>query len=440
MGREVICKIKNIVKRFPGVTALHDVSFDICKGEVHAVVGENGAGKSTLMNVLSGVYGPDEGTVEFEGKVNSFASPGEAQKAGIAMIHQELSLSPYMTAAENVFVNRLPRNKRGFIDKAKLMKDTQKYLADLGVNYINPKTLVKGLSVSEQQLLEIAKAMSMNARLLIMDEPTASLTNAEVDFLIKIVDRLRKQGVAILYISHKLEEIMKIADVITVMRDSRHVKTSPKSEMNEQLMVDLMVGRKFEQAMIRDYKRDYKGLTPILSVRNLSDYAGKVKGASFDLYPGEVLGLTGLVGAGRSELLQCIFGANKAKSGEVFVEGEKVAVKECSDAIQLGMGMIPEGRKIQGLYLKMSVEDNMLCVYQKKCVIAGFLKKKELKGIAEDYRQKLNVKTPSLSQLISNLSGGNQQKAIVARWLMNHPRILFMDVNWGSGFGCVSSA
>lgn len=426
MSREVICSIKHIVKKFPGVVALNDVSFDICRGEVHAVVGENGAGKSTLMNVLSGVYLPDGGSIEFDGKPVEFHNPREAQATGIAMIHQELSLSPHMTAAENVFINRMPK-KNGFIDKKEMNRMTEELLHSLGVNYISPRALVSDLTVSEQQLLEIVKALSLNAKMLIMDEPTSSLTKAEVEFLLGIVDNLRKQEVSVLYISHKLEEILQIADTITVMRDSQHIITSPRAEMDEKKMVNYMVGREFSQAMERDYMRDYEGRTPILEVRNISDYSGKVKNVSFKLYPGEVLGLTGLVGAGRSELLQCIFGANKIRQGEVLVDGKPVRIRSCRDAIDLGMALIPEGRKIQGLYLKMNVEENMVSVYQRKCTTAGFLHKKHLRETAAEYRERLNVKTPSLKQGIVNLSGGNQQKAIVARWLMNEPRILFMD-------------
>ena len=427
---EVICKIDGITKRFPGVTALSNVSFDVKKGEVHAVVGENGAGKSTLMNILSGVYAADEGSVTFEDKVVNFSQPKEAQEAGIAMIHQELSLSPHMSAAENVFEGRMPKNKIGLIDRKKMIRDCSNYLNSLGVSYIDPKTLVKNLSVSEMQLLEIAKAMSLNARMLIMDEPTSSLTTKEIDFLLKIVDKLRQQGVAILYISHKLEEIMQIADAITVLRDGQHVATRPKSEMDEQTMINLMVGRDFEQSMVREYMSPaaYKGKTPVLEVKNISDVSGRVHNVSFSLYEGEVLGLTGLVGAGRTELLQTIFGAQQMKSGEIYMNGEKVRIKNTKDAIDKGMALIPEGRKIQGLFLKMSVGDNMTLVFLKNLRTSmGLIDKAKRRKLAEEYVSKLSIKTPSLSQNVDNLSGGNQQKTIVARWLMNSPKILFMD-------------
>lgn len=427
MSKDLICKISGISKIFPGVRALDNVSFDIYSGEVHAVVGENGAGKSTLMNILSGVYPAEEGTVEFEGKEVHFKEPKEAQHAGIAMIHQELSLAQHMTAAENVYIGRMPK-KGMLIDRTKMYKDTQDFLNELGIDYISPKALVKNLSVSEQQLLEIVKAMSFRSKMLIMDEPTASLTEGEIKFLLKIVDNLRKNGVAILYISHKLEEIMEIADKITVLRDGQHIETREKKDIDEQTMINLMVGRDFDQSAHRQFLTDYNARKPILEVDHLSDMRGRVKDVSFKLYEGEVLGLTGLVGAGRTELLETIFGAHKISAGTIKIAGEEVKIKDTNDAINRGMALIPEGRKIQGLFLKMSVEDNMTMVYLKKLKgIMGLLDKSKVKGVSDEYVDMLSIKTPSLQQCVNNLSGGNQQKTIVARWLMNGPKILFMD-------------
>ena len=365
MSEEIICKIDNIVKKFPGTTALDHVSFEVKKGSVHAIVGENGAGKSTLMKILSGVYQPTEGTVTFLGEERHFTGPKDAEAAGIAMIHQELSLLTTMTAAENIFLNKMPKNAFGLVDYGKMNKDCSVYLQKLGIDYISPKAIVRNLSVSEQQLLEICKAMSYNAKLLIMDEPTASLTEKEVAFLLQIVKQIRDEGVSILYISHKLEEILEIADTITVLRDGHHIATESAVGMTEHKMVNMMVGRDFEGAEKRDFMTSYEGRKPVLSVRNLYDVAGKVKNVSFDLYEGEVLGLTGLVGAGRTETLQCIFGANAIKSGKIFVNGEEVRISSCKDAIKYGIGLIPEGRKIQGLFLKMNVKENMLMVYQR---------------------------------------------------------------------------
>jgi ABC-type sugar transport system ATPase subunit len=358
----------------------------------------------------------------------AFEQPRAAQLAGIAMIHQELSLAPHMSAAENIFEGRMPTKNLIFIDRKKMYRDCGDLLARLGVTHINPKILVKNLSVSEQQLLEIVKALSLEARMLIMDEPTSSLSNAEIDFLLKIVDKLRSEGVATLYISHKLEEVMHIADTITVLRDGKHINTCPKSELDEKTMINLMVGRDFEKVAHRDHTIDYKGKTPLLEVQNLSDVSGRVRNVSFDLYQGEVLGLTGLVGAGRTELLQSIFGAHQIKSGVILMNGRKVTIKHPRDAVNLGMGLIPEGRKLQGLFLKMPVEDNMIMVYLRRLVNKlGLIRKGTTRDLTLQYVDKLAIKTPSIHQIVNNLSGGNQQKTIVARWLMNDPKLLLMD-------------
>lgn len=275
MEREVICKIENITKEFPGTIALNQVSFEIGRGEIHAIVGENGAGKSTLMNILSGVYHPEKGRVIFDGSECHFDSTNDARQAGIAMIHQELSLASSMTAAENVFINRMPKTKYGLIDYKKMNQDCAGYLEKLGVKYLSPKKKVKDLSISEQQLLEISKAVSLNAKMIIMDEPTSSLTSAEVEFLLKVVMQLREEGVSILYISHKLEEIRRIADTITVLRDGQHVITQSASEMTEQQMVNYMVGREFQGIGKRKFITSYEGREPVLSVRNLYDAVGK---------------------------------------------------------------------------------------------------------------------------------------------------------------------
>jgi ABC-type sugar transport system ATPase subunit len=425
---EIICKIDNVTKYFPGVTALNHVGFEIEKGKVHAIVGENGAGKSTLMNILSGVYHADEGSVEFLGKPALFNQPRMAQLAGIAMIHQELSLAPHMTAAENIFVGRMPKKIAGFIDFKKMNRDCAELLTGLGITRIDPKILVKHLSVSEMQLLEIAKALSLNAQMLIMDEPTSSLTNTEIDFLLKIINKLRMEGVTTLYISHKLEEVLFIADTVTVLRDGQHIATQPKKEMDEKSLINLMVGREFSQISSREFIRDYEGKMPLLEAKGLSDASGRVKNVSFALYPGEVLGLTGLVGAGRSELLQSLFGGQKLTAGEIFIHGKKVSIQKPIDAINLGIGLIPEGRKIQGLFLKLPVEDNMIMVYLKNiCYKIGIIKKQKSREKSLEYTGKLAIKTTSINQIAGNLSGGNQQKTIIARWLMNNPAILLMD-------------
>ncbi len=427
MERNVIYKIENIAKAFPGVKALDDVSFDIFEGEIHAIVGENGAGKSTLMNILSGSYIPDSGTLHFNGKEVHFKEPRQAQAAGIAMIHQELSLSPNMSVAENIFQGRLLKNKLGLISRKKMYEKSTESLECLGVRGIDPRELIKNLNVSHMQLVEISKAISLESRLLIMDEPTSSLTLGETEMLLRIIRSLKESGVSILYISHKLDEIMEIADRITVMRDGRYIKTLIKAETNIPEMVSLMVGREFSRISDREFINAYQNKKVVLEVKNLT-MGKKLKNINFKLYEGEVLGLTGLVGAGRSELVQTIFGIEKAQSGEIFISDRNTKIASSNDAIKNGMGLVPEGRKTQGLFLKLTVRDNMTMAYLKHLKnFFGIIKSGKEKDIALEYVQKLRIKTPGLLQMVQNLSGGNQQKTIIARWLMNQPKILFMD-------------
>ena len=427
MNEQIICKIVNVTKVFPGVVALKNVSFDIKKGEIHAIVGENGAGKSTLMNILSGVYHPDEGHIEFEGNIVKFRDPRDAQGVGIAMIHQELSLSRSMSVVENIYQGRMLKNAFGFIDRKRIVAECKKYLKSLGVEGVDPRTLVKSLSVSQMQLVEIAKAVSLNARLLIMDEPTSSLTAGEISILLNIMKSLKKDGVSILFITHKLEEVLEIADRITVLRDGNFIETLQKEDATLEKIVSLMVGRAFEKKVHREFIKDYSDREVVLEVQKLS-VANKVKDVSFKLYKGEVLGLTGLVGSGRTELLQGIFGMEKVNAGTVLLSGKPVAISHPSDAIKLGIGMVAENRKEQGMFLKLSVQDNMTIVHLKNLANAlQFINKKKAREIANHYVKLLSIKTPSLKQIANNLSGGNQQKTILARWLMHEPKILFLD-------------
>lgn len=427
MSENNICRIMNITKVFPGVVALNNVSFDIRKGEVQAIIGENGAGKSTLMNVLSGVYHPEEGHVEFDGKIVKFKDPRHAQDTGIAMIHQELSLSRYMSVAENIYQGRMLKKSIGFIDRKRMVSECREHLKSLGVDYIDPKILVKYLSVSQMQLVEIAKAVSLKAKLLIMDEPTSSLTTGEISILLNIMRSLKKEGVSILFITHKLEEVLEIADRITVLRDGCYIETLNKEGATLNQLVSLMVGRSFEKKAHRQFIKDYSNREVLLEVQGLNAAKG-VRNASFKLYKGEVLGLTGLVGAGRTELLQGIFGMDKISSGTILVNGKPVKIEHPADAIKLGMGMVPEGRKEQGMFLKLSVQDNMTMVHLKQLSNKfTMINRKKIKKIANEYVNKLAIKTPSLTQISKNLSGGNQQKTIIARWLMHEPQILFMD-------------
>lgn len=427
MAEEIIYSIKNITKKFPGVTALDQVSIDIVKGEILAVVGENGAGKSTLMNMLFGVYPPTSGELIFEGQSLLPFDTVKAQQKGIAMIHQELSLSGALSIAENIFVGRLPKNKLGFVDKETLYARSRELMKEVGLGDLDPKTLVREINVSQQQQVEIAKALSIDAKLLILDEPTSSLTIAEADALHEIMFHLKKKGITMLYISHKLDEIMKISDRIVVFRDGQLVSTMQTKETTIEDMITNMVGREYAAGYTRaQYKTDYHD-DIIMEVKNLN-IEHKVKDVSFKLHRGEILGITGLVGAGRSEVLQAVFGADRKKSGSVIIEGKEVDIKHPIQAIRNGMGLIPEGRKIQSLFLKFSVKDNVTIVGLRKALgKVGLLSSGKEYRLAEDYSRRLKIKTPHLDQKIVNLSGGNQQKAVIARWLLTHPKILFLD-------------
>ena len=430
MSEKIICSISHVCKEFPGVKALDDVNFDVREGEIHAIVGENGAGKSTLMNILSGVYKPTSGKIIFDGKEVSPNAPIEASALGIAMIHQELSLSHTLSVAENIFQARQPKGRFGLIDKKKLYADSRALLDQVGLKDMDPSTLVRNINVSQQQQVEIAKALSQNARFLILDEPTSALTPNETKVLFEIMAELKRKGFTMLYISHKLDEIMNISDRITVLRDGKYIGTLVTKETTITDMISMMVGREYSGGYTRAHymdDEDYARAKPLMEVRNLS-VKGKVQDVSFTLYEGEVLGLAGLVGAGRSEVLQAVFGADPRTSGQVFVNGVELTHKSTREAIKHGVGLVPEGRKTQGLYLKFSVEQNMTIVWLNALLKKlGLIRAGKERENAQTYRERLRVKTPSLEQQIVNLSGGNQQKTIIARWLMNEPKILFLD-------------
>jgi ABC-type sugar transport system ATPase subunit len=423
----IICKVEGVTKTFSGVTALQDVSFTVRRGEIHGIVGENGAGKSTLMNILSGVFHPDHGTVELDGVPVHFRDPREAQRRGVAMIHQELSLARAMTVADNIFQGRMLTNRFGFIQARRMADESRQHLAALGVVDIDPHTLVKHLSVSQMQLIEIAKAVSLDAKLLIMDEPTSSLTTGEITKLLEIMRGLRAKGVSILFITHKLEEVLGVADRITVLRDGRYLDTLAAGEVSTEQLVTLMVGREFERRPHRQFLTDFSDREVVLEVQDLC-VGDRVRNASFVLHRGEVLGLTGLVGAGRTELLQGILGYTPATSGTIQVDGKVVDIRHPSDALRLGMGMVPENRKEQGVFLRLSVLDNLTMAHLRTLAgPLGLVDRRRAAEAAGRYVSELAIKTPSLGQLAQNLSGGNQQKAVIGRWLMHGPRILFLD-------------
>ncbi|MCP2240323.1 sugar ABC transporter ATP-binding protein [Thermoanaerobacterium thermosaccharolyticum] len=426
MEENLVLKMENINKSFPGVHALKNVYFDLKKGEVHALLGENGAGKSTLMKILTGVYKKDSGTILLHGNEVDFSSPKEAQNMGIAIIFQEFNLLPHLNVAQNIFIGRESKNKKfpALIDERKLISDTQKILDSLNLN-IKPTELVKNLSVAKQQMVEIAKALSMNAEILIMDEPTAALTESEIEELFKTIKHLKSQGVAIIYISHRMEELNAICDRVTVMRDGEYVKTINFKDTNIEELITLMVGRSLKEKFP---KHNCKRGKRVLEVKNLSRN-NVLKNISFELYEGEILGIAGLMGAGRTELARALFGADRVDGGEIVLDGKSVKINNPNDAIKNGIGYISEDRKRDGIALGLSVEKNItLASLDNVCKKGGVIDQNREKEIARSFVENLKIKTPSLSQKVKNLSGGNQQKVVLAKWMcVNNLRVLIFD-------------
>jgi ABC-type sugar transport system ATPase subunit len=418
-----ILQLNNIVKEFSGVKALSQVSLTVMPSSVHAIVGENGAGKSTLIKILTGAYLKTSGDIYFEGQKIEQMDPALSKKLGIHCIYQELNVANHLTVAENVFLGSQPTNRIGLIDWKRMNTETKKIFTSLQID-LEPDQLAGELSIAQKQMVEIARAVSQEAKILIMDEPTSSLSDRETEVLLSLVEDLKKKGVSILYISHRMDEIFRIADTVTVLRDGQHVKTLPMSEVeNVDMLVNLMVNRK-----VSDYFNKVQvplGET-ILQVKNLSK-KGVLHDINFELKKGEILGIAGLVGSGRTEIAEALFGLIKKDSGEIFIHGQKVDIKKPSDAIKLGIGFVTENRKETGLALKMNVRENMTLASLKSLVKNFMVNKKQEKHLAEEYKRKLNIKAASLEQRISSLSGGNQQKAILARWMMQEPSILILD-------------
>lgn len=423
MSREYILKMDNIVKEFPGVKALGGVHLHVKKGTVHALMGENGAGKSTLMKILIGIYSPDDGTVLFDGELLKLSNIKMALDKGISMIHQELSPVPHMTVAENIFLGREPlHGKLGLVNHKKMEQDTLKLFERLDIK-INPRAKMSELSVANMQMVEIAKAISYNSKLIIMDEPTSAITEKEVNHLFKIIKALKKEDVSIIYITHKMDELKEITDEFTVLRDGKYVGTKPSSDITKDQLIEMMVGRELSKVF---NKTIAKIGDVVLSVRNFSRN-GKFENVSFEVKKGEIIGFAGLMGSGRTEIMESLFGVHSPDSGEVYVNGEKTNIKSPRDAIKYGIGFLTEDRKLTGLFLPLSVQDNMITVNMDRYLSNGFLKKKKINDDSEDQRKKLSIKTPNLQQAIKLLSGGNQQKALIARWLLHDPDILILD-------------
>jgi inositol transport system ATP-binding protein len=422
MDKEYILKMENITKAFPGVVALNNVVLKVRKGTVHALMGENGAGKSTLMKILIGIYTPDSGTITYKDEKVTIASTNIALNMGISMIHQELSPIPYMTVAENIFLGREPVNRYGLINKKKMVENTKALFAKLEL-HINPNSLMKELSIANTQMVEIAKAISYDSSLIIMDEPTSAITEKEVDHLFKIIRSLKEDGVSIIYITHKMDEVFKISDDITVFRDGCHIQTIPAAETNKEGLISMMVGRELSNIFP---KEDAEIGDVILSVRNITR-KGKFQNVSFDLHRGEILGFAGLMGAGRTEVMECIFGIEKYEEGEIYINNNKVDIKTPQDSIKQGMALLTEDRKLTGILSVLSVKDNMVLASIDKYRKGIFLNKKEINFICEKEKDKLEIKTPSIEQIIKLLSGGNQQKVLISRWLLTSPEILILD-------------
>lgn len=421
-------ELKGICKSFPGVKALDNVQLSLRPGTVHALMGENGAGKSTLMKCLFGIYKMDAGEIYMDGQKLSINNPDEAMKYGIAMVHQELQPVPARTVAENLYLGRFPTKKIGplqVIDHKKMYEDTAYWLKEVKMDF-DPKALLGTLSIGQMQSVEIAKAVSHNAKVVIFDEPTSSLSDNEVEALFNIMNDLRDKGVAMVYISHKMDEIKRIADDITIMRDGTYVGTWSADELTTDQIIAKMVGRELTNVYP---ERKNKPGEVIMEVKNVSSIHEKsFQNVSFNLRKGEILGFGGLVGAQRTELLEGIFGIRAIASGEIMINGKKVTIKKPVDAMKAGIGLITEDRRGNGIFGCLSIKDNVgVSIYNKHLKSGFVLDHKKINEIVDDSIQKLNIKTPSMQEHIANLSGGNQQKVIVARWLANNPDILIMD-------------
>ena len=415
-------RVERVSKHFPGAQALSQVDLDVLPGEVHALVGENGAGKTTLMNILGGVFLSDGGRIFVAGNPERILDPSHAQRLGISTIHQELALMPNLTVMENLYMWDLPRGFLGRVRYRELARRSRTVLKQLGVR-LDPRKIVGELSTGMQQLVEIAKALTVNCRLLIMDEPNSSLTQTESEVLFGIIERLKHSGVAILYVSHRIEEVLRISDRISVLRDGRMIGSLGRAEATAERVVQMMVGRALPP---HETARSGQGSEVVLEVRGLSSRA-RVRDVSFVLHRGEVLGMAGLVGAGRTEVAQAIFGIDRPDAGQIFLEGKQVRLSGPSDAIALGMGMVPEDRKEMGLFLEMALKMNITVAGLGRWSRAGFVNGRQEQAVAMEGVRSLSIHAAGVDQPVKSLSGGNQQKAVLARWLALRPRILILD-------------
>ncbi|MGN0331649.1 MAG: sugar ABC transporter ATP-binding protein [Lachnospiraceae bacterium] len=420
---KVILKMSGITKRFPGTLALNKVQLQCEKGKVHVLLGENGAGKSTLVKIISGVYTKDEGSMWFDGAERNYKGVREAIRNGISMIHQELNLLPERTIAQNIYIGHEPVKKGlpGVIDYKKMLEDSRRLLEDLGLD-MDPNQMVKDLSIAQQQMVEVVKALSNEIKLLIMDEPTSSLTQKEIDKLFEIVEQLKKKDVAIIYISHRMDEIKRIGDAVTIMRDGTYIGTLDAKTMDMDEAVAMMVGRKIENMYARNYQ------TPGKEILKVSDLKGlRFKNVNLTVREGEIVGLTGLVGAGRSEVAKALFGYDPILSGSYELLGERITRPVPEKSIERGMAFLPEDRKEEGLVLSMPIKENIVAASLKKVFPKRFVDRKKEQKIAEKYRGKLKIATSGVDKLVGELSGGNQQKVVIAKWLETGCRLIIID-------------
>ncbi len=417
-----LLEARNVTMIFPGVRALNDIDFALDKQEIHALVGENGAGKSTLIKIICGVYQPTKGTLFLEGAETAIHTPADALRLGIVPVHQELNLEPYLSVAENIFLGRQPLNRFHLVDHRRMNEMASAWLGELGIS-TDPTLPVGMISVAERQMVSIARAVSLNARLMIFDEPTASLAGRETELLFAVIRNLKAKGIGIIYISHRMEEIFGLCDRLTIMRDGNVITTSAVADISADEIIRKMIGRDLGESYAA-----LRGVTsaPVLEVKNLS-VPGLLRSVSFTLHKGEILGLAGLVGAGRTELARAIMGDLKHDAGQIRIDGKKVNITHPQAAVKAGIGLVPEERKELGLVLGLSVKKNISIAILSRLSRLGLVRTRNETAIAREYVDRLAIKTPSLLQKVQYLSGGNQQRVVIAKWLATRPKILLVD-------------
>lgn len=422
MSDKYILEMRHITKKFPGVIALDDVSINVRPGTVHSLMGENGAGKSTLMKCLFGIYSMDEGEIILDGKKVNFENPAHALANHVSMVHQELNQVLDRNVMENVWLGRFPM-KGCFVDTKKMYEDTKKIFDELGID-VDPRIKTGLLSVPQRQMIEIAKAVSYNSKVIVMDEPTSSLTEKEVEHLFRILMKLKENQTSIIYISHKMEEILRISDDVTVMRDGKWIDTKPASELTTDMIIKMMVGRELKE---RYPQKTTKPGEVLLKVENLSSLVPAFKDVNFELHKGEILGISGLVGSKRTEVLETLFGIRQKGEGKIFLNGKEINNSSPSEAMKNGFALVTEERRSDGIFADLSVSFNMIITNLHRYTKKGLLRDKTIRDTSNEMIKKINVKTPTHKTKIGNLSGGNQQKVIFAKWLLTNPEILLLD-------------